>query len=521
MKPSRSAILSRNRFFALLKQPYLRAGFAGALLPFGFAPFHLPGFIVIGLALLFSQLSALLTLQKPSTRKHSFFIGFCFGLGYFGVGISWVYVSIHEYGHLNMVVSGLITLLFIAYLALFTACMSTLFHQFASRHSRLRNAVLFSVLWCLCEYCRATFCTGFPWLLVGFSQVDTPLHYLLPVIGLYGVSFLIAMAGSLLVLITKQQKLSALPWTIAFIAIFLLPLALKPIHWTKAESIPVSVGVIQANLSMHDKWDEALFHKLLQYYNKKATTLIPNHQLIVMPESAIPVPTSYVSDYLNDLNQRAKAAHTGVLLGVPEELSRHVYYNALLGLGTAEGIYRKRHLVPFGEFIPSVFQRIITWLDIPIINLSFGQIHQTLVEVDHHPIASLICYEVAYPELLRDQLPAAEWIVSISDDGWFGHSFALFQQLQMSQALSIMTGRYQIVANNDGLSSIINAQGVITHSLKAHQAGVLSGFIVPASGTTPWILWGDTPVLLFFILLFIGSVVRQFKPTALPQSVPS
>lgn len=505
---------------SLLKHPYFRAGFGGALLPLGFAPFHFPGLVVLGLAVLFSQLTGLLK-QTRGIRKQSFLTGFFFGLTYFGLGVSWVYVSIHEYGHLNALLSGFITLLFIAYLALFTGVMGYLFLRFASMRYRLNNVLLFSLLWCFCEYFRATFLSGFPWLLVGFSQVDTPLQHLLPIIGLYGVSFLVALAAGLLVIAFRQRQLYSLPWLIPFLAIFLLPTLLKSIHWTDSKNTPISVGVIQANLSMHDKWDEALFHQLLQYYYKKTLALIPDKQLVVMPESAIPAPTSFVTDFLNELNQKAKNAHAGLLLGVPDELSRQVYYNALIGLGTAEGIYRKRHLVPFGEFIPAAFQTIMQKLDIPIINLSSGQTNQSLIEVDHHPIATLICYEVAYPDLLRNQLPIAEWIVSISDDGWFGHSFAVFQQLQMSQALSIMTGRYQIVANNDGLSSIINAQGKITQALPAHEAGILNGHILPFTGTTPWLRWGDTPMLFSFIFLFIGLWLRQLMPTKLTQSVPS
>ena len=372
--------------------------------------------------------------------------------------------------------------------------------------------LLFSSVWCLGEYCRANVLTGFPWVLLGFGQIDTPLKYLLPIIGVYGVGFLTCLAASFLAAFAQEKKMQQLPWLIAFLAVLLAPLALKHTSWTKTEPTSVSVGVIQANLSMRDKWDETLFLKLLTYYKNETEHLMGEKQLVVMPESAIPAPDSYVSDFLDTVHQQGMQSNTSVLLGIPEETSRDTYYNSLIALGMANGSYQKKHLVPFGEFIPKPFQQVINWLAIPITNLSSGQQHQPLVQVDKHPIATLICYEIAYPNLLREQLPDAEWIVSISDDGWFGHSFAMYQQLQMAQVLSIQTGRYQIVANNDGLSSVINTRGKIIDSLPAYQAGILDSHIFPAKGASPWVIWGDSPMIGFSLSIILIGLILQLNP---------
>jgi apolipoprotein N-acyltransferase len=490
---------------------WLFAFFSGALLPLGFAPFHLPGFALIGLALFFGQLSYGLTKNDKPARKQAFIIGFIFGLGYLGFGVSWVYVSIHNYGHLDALLSGLITLLFIAYLSLFTGFVAYTFQALAVHRTKLLRCLIFSALWCLGEYCRSTLLTGFPWMLLGFGQMDTPLKYLLPLVGVYGVSFLTCLAGSCLAIISQEKKKAQLPWLFALVGLILSPLALQNKAWTKAQGAPISIGVIQADLSMRDKWDEALFLNVLSYYKSKTEALMGKKQLIVMPESAIPAPDSYVRDFLESIHQNGLVTNTSVLLGIPEEPSRHTYYNAMLGLGNASGSYQKKHLVPFGEFIPKPFQHIMNWLSIPLTDITKGRPEQPLIEVDGHPIATLICYELAYPNLLRAQLPRAEWIVSISDDGWFGHSFAMYQQLQMAQALSIQTGRYQIVANNDGLSSVINPQGVILDSLPAYQAGILSGQIYSTQGATPWVIWGDAPVLLFSLMMIMYALIRQLK----------
>ncbi len=482
---------------------FLRVFFAGLLIPFGFAPFHLPGLTILGIGLLYAQL-------QLQTQRHSFLTGFAFGVGFFGFGVSWVYVSIHQYGHLNPVLSALITLLFIVYLALYLGLFTSIYTRLNTRKiSRLLSCFLFSALWCLSEYLRSTVVGGFPWLLLGFGQIDTPLQYLLPIIGVYGVSFLTCLAAAFLVTGMRAASKNRTVWIAAFVGIMLIPTILKHHQWTTVSKTPVSVGVIQANLSMRDKWDEALFWQLLQHYKKGIDQLIGKKTLIVMPESAIPLPANYVSDFLESIHLQAKHAKSSILLGIPQpiitEEETH-YSNSVLALGTAQGSYLKQHLVPFGEFIPQPFERLTRWLALPSSNLTPGKSKQPLIRVRNHPIATLICYELAYPQLLRKQLPEAEWIVSVSDDGWFGHSLAMYQQLQISQVLSLQTGRFQVVANNDGLSSLIDAQGKITASLPAFQAGILETDVYSADGLTPWVYFGDMPILLINILIVIMGI---------------
>ena len=151
------------------------------------------------------------------------------------------------------------------------------------------------------------------------------------------------------------------------------------------------------------------------------------------------------------------------------------------------------------------------WLNLPTNSMVPGKSTQAPIRVQDHPIASLICYELAYPQYLREQLPTAEWVVSISDDGWFGHSLAAYQHQQIAQTLSILTGRYQIMANNDGLSSIISDKGQILASLPAFQSGILRSSIKPAHGSTPWVYTGDVPILSLSISLFFLACWLAFR----------
>lgn len=496
----KEAALALNGFLA----PSIRVRFpiyvltfiAGLLGPLGFAPFHLPGFIILSLALLFHNL-------LNCSLKQSLGLGFIFGLGYFGFGVSWVVISIHDYGQLNYFLSGLTTLLFIAYLSLFPATVTYCF-KLLKPNSRILTLLLFSSLWCLSELLRSELFSGFPWLLIGLTQLDTPLKHSAPLIGLYGLSFLCSLLAALLVFAIREQSVKRYYYLSVFVLLLILPETLKAIDWTKVQEKPVTVGVVQANLSMRDKWDEALFWKLLKYYETKITQLLGN-QLIILLESAIPLPASYLQDYLNKLHQNAVNAGSSIILGIlqPTDVSESEYYNSIISLGTAEGEHTKNHLVPFGEYIPKPFVSINRWFGLPEPNIVPGKANQNLITIANHPIASLICYEMAYPKLLRKQMPLAEWIVSISDSGWFGRSLATYQQLQMAQMLSLLTGRFQIVVNNDGLSSIINTKGMITHSLPPFSSGILQGEVYPAEGKTPWVLWSDYPSLAFCSLFLI------------------
>jgi apolipoprotein N-acyltransferase len=475
----------------------LRAFVSGLLLPLSFAPFHFPGAAILGIALFYTQVS-------HGRNRHAFVNGLFFGLGYFGLGVSWIFVSIHQYGHFNNLVSAFITFVFMFYLSLFPALMTFIFRKLAKPCFTFFSCLLFSALWILSEYSRSTLLSGFPWLLLGFGQLDAPSKYLLPIFGVFGIGFLTCFAATILACAMQQIGTKRIIWLVAFTVLLLSPALLQHMNWSQESTQPISVGVIQANLSMRDKWDENLFWQLLERY-KHDTEQLLGTKLIVMPESAIPLPPSYIGDYLANMHARAKKAGSAIMLGIPQPTTgdENYFFNALIALGKAKGSYSKQHLVPFGEYIPKPFQSISDWLEIPDASLRPGKVNQTLVKIHQHPVAALICYELAYGDLLRQQLPRGEWIVSISDDGWFGHSLAMYQQQQMAQVRSLETARYQVVANNDGLSSVINTQGEITALLPAFSSGILKAQLFPAKGTTPWVYFGNLPILLFCVLIVV------------------
>lgn len=484
---------------------------AGLLAPLGFAPFHIPGLTILSLAFLYANLN-------KSSKKHCFWQGFFYGLGYFGFGVSWVIVSIHDYGQLNYFLSSLVTLIFIMYLALFPGLVAYFFQMVHAAKGKsnvqhpLFTLILFSVFWCLSEYLRATLFSGFPWLLVGTILIDTPIKYIAPIVGIYGLSLICVFLATLLTLTLQQNSLKRNYYLIIFVLIIITPMALKNTSWSEVKQEPISIGAIQANLSMRDKWDEALFWNLLKYYENAINKLL-GKQLIILPESAIPLPANYLDKYLLKLNNKALKANSALMVGIlqPSSDGENNYYNSVISLGKAKGENLKRQLVPFGEYIPKPLQAINRWLNLPEPNLLPGKKHQRLIRIANRPIASLICYELAYPKLLQNQMPKAQWIVSISDNGWFGHSLASYQQLQIAQMLSLLTGRYQVVVNNDGLSSVINTQGDLVESLPPFSSGILEGTIYPAEGYTPWILWNEYPALIFCTIFIIFTLFMQLR----------
>lgn len=505
---------SRTQYIA-----WLLLAATGMLLPLGFAPFHLPGAAILGLAMFYKQI-------QTSNPKKAFFQGLVFGIGLFGLGVSWVSISIHTYGHLPLFLAYLITTGFVLYLALFPALCACLFRALCYPSLSTPSKVfLWSSLWCVTEYLRAIFFTGFPWLSLGFGQIDTPLRYLLPITGIYGLSFFAVLAAACLnYAISKKYKTA---WLLSFVLLLILPESLRSLQWSKPAPNPLTVGVVQANISMRDKWDETVFWQIMEHYQDAIQQLMGKKQIILLPESAFPMPAEYIQDYLTDLDIQAKKTETALLLGIPEavpvapqhsEATSELFYNTLSTLGSATGVYRKQHLVPFGEYIPNFFARMLLNMNLISSDMQAGSAHQSLVRAHNRPFATLICYELAYPQLLREQLPTAQWIISLSDDGWFGHSLASYQHLQMAQALSILTSRYQIVANNDGLSSIITPQGKFSHTLPAFTSGILEGEIYPVQGATPWIKWGDWPILGLCALIILGMMCRKRNALILSQA---
>lgn len=448
----------------------------GVLTVFGFAPygfFWLPWLTIAGLFWLW---------QHAATPGQVFKLGWSFGLGLYGLGIYWIYISLHTFGGMPWWFAGFSTFCLCAFMALFPALAGYL-----AKKTHLLWAA--PILWALSDWMRSWIFTGFPWLTLGYSQApESPLAGFLPVLGVYGVSALTALFATCLVMVvTTTHRLQS-------VAIMLLLLiagsGLSVVPWTHPAGQPIKVGLLQGNISQTVKWSPEHAEQTLKQYLEMVRQT--QAQLIVLPETALPVLIEQLDpSYLEALKQHAQRQHGDLLVGVVES-KRGEYFNSAISLGGAPmQSYSKSHLVPFGEYIPlkSVFGWIYRdWLHMPLSDLSRGTSKQPLL-IAGQKIGVNICYEDVFGEEIAQQLPQAELLVNISNDAWYGQSFAADQHMQFSQVRAIETGRMVLRSTNTGATAIIDKQGQVLQHAPHDQAMILTGEAQAYQGSTPYVWW--------------------------------
>ncbi|MBT9589461.1 MAG: apolipoprotein N-acyltransferase [Thiobacillus sp.] len=482
---------------------------SGVLAVAGFAPFYLWPLPLISLAMLFGLLT------RTRSVRAGFLIGLAWGLGFFLTGVSWVYVSLSVYGGMPMALAALATFLFCALLALFPALVGAL--QASWRVSPgLRLLLLIPLGWGVAEWVRGWLFTGFPWLAIGYSQVPaSPLAGYAPLVGVYGVSFLLALAAALLAWgATLRGPLAQRVWAgVAVLALGVGGQALRGIDWTTPDGATTSVALLQGNIPQDMKWKPEKTHATLEIYARMAAA--SPAKLIVLPETALPLFESDLPDfYRNGLVTLGQKNGGDILTGLPTGSINGTYYNSVLSLGSAPSQrYHKVHLVPFGEYIPlkALWGWVIRVLHIPLSDFARGDPNQTPLAIGGQRVAANICYEDVFGEEIIRQLPAASVLVNVSNLAWFGDSFAPWQHAQMSQMRALETGRMMLRATNTGLTAIIDEKGRILASLPPFTTGSLSGEIQGYAGSTPYVRWGNAGVLMVWGVLGIGLLLPGLK----------
>ncbi|MGH8671971.1 MAG: apolipoprotein N-acyltransferase [Burkholderiales bacterium] len=490
----------------------------GAISVLGFAPFYLYFIPPIALAVLIGLWAKSL---KPTA---AFVRGFMFGLGTFGAGVSWVYVSLHDFGAMPVALAIIASALLCAFLALFPALVGLLQSRLAPR-SPVISALSMPALWVLAEWLRGWIFTGFPWLAVGYAQAPHgPLAGFAPLLGVYGVSLATLLAATALYQIYSRwgsrgnapistRVKIAWPWLAVLIGLHAFGMLLKTTPWTQPAGDPISVALLQGSVPQEIKWREDRVLSALQVYRQLA--LASSGQLIVLPETALPLfYESVPQDYLATLQIHARAQNGDMLIGIPERVvqgSGYAYYNSVVSLGSAGiQIYRKSHLVPFGEYIPlkPLFGWIIRVLHIPLSDFSRGGVDQQPMRVAGQRVAVNICYEDVFGEEIIRQLPVATLLVNVSNDAWFGNSIAPRQHLQIAQMRALETGRYMLRATNTGITAIIDQYGNVVRQAPEFVTTVLKGNAQGFSGATPYVRVGNAVVLGLALALLAAALVH-------------
>ena len=475
---------------------------AGAVMPLAFAPFGFFPIAVLSLAVLFY-----LCLKKTPVR--SFKIGLVYGLGYFGVGISWLQISIHQFGLPVLAFSVFMTILFVLMIAVFPAFTTYFASRFFPSNNKIKLLLIYPALWVIFEWVRSWLFTGFPWLTVGYSQIDSPLSGLGTITGIYGVSFAVAISAGALVLLW-QEKRSALILCLSIILPFWAgSFFLKNVDWTTPKKGEVNVVIVQGNVAQEIKWLPEQKQITLDLYSELSEPFWDKADLIIWPETALPAFAHDIPEFINNLKARAEKSKTDIMLGLPfADPKTDKYYNSMISLGDEVNIFKKHHLVPFGEYLPmkNILDPILQFLEIPMSNFSKGEEEKTLIKTSKYDIGISVCYEDVFGEEVIKGLPEADFLVNVSNDAWFGDSLAPHQHLEMARMRALETGRYLVRSTNTGVSAIINQKGLITHSAAQFEVATLSANIRAYSGSTPYVRLGNMPIIILCFLIIIGCL---------------
>jgi apolipoprotein N-acyltransferase len=462
-------------------------------------------------------------LGLATTAREGARLGAAFGFGLFLAGVSWVYVSLSVFGGMPAPLAGLATFLFCAVLTVFPMLVGALFVRFAPA-GWLRRALLFAALWVLAEWLRGWLFTGFPWLAVGYAQAPpSPLAGFAPVFGVYGVSLLSALLGALLCAVLNGrftgQALSSqrAPW-LAVGALLLTGGLLSEVRWTEVRGAPLSVALLQGNVPQDMKWRPEKFTDSLRTYYRLA--LEHPAQLTVLPETALPAFLDQVpGEYLDELKKLALRRQGDLLFGIAlaDVAGGQAHYaNAAVSLGvSAPQTYRKSHLVPFGEFVPAGFAWFLSLAHIPMSDFTPGASRQAPMRLAGQQVGANICYEDAFGEEIIRVLPEASLLVNLSNVAWFGDSLAPAQHLQIAQMRALETGRMMLRATNTGMTAIVGADGRVQAVLPPFTRGALVGEVRGYAGSTPFVRWGNWPVIILALSL-AGLAGRRKRGAARP-----
>ena len=496
---------------------FITSFFLGAVTVFGFAPYYVFPLPVLTLAELFVVWS------RAESPRAAAATGFAYGLGLFLFGVSWVYVSLHDFGAMPAPLAAVATFLFCAFLALFPAAAG-----YACARPAVARAVRYGLLapaaWTLTEWTRGWIFTGFPWLTFGYSQVpSSPLAGYAPALGIYGVSLAVALSAGILILLW-QRAIAAIPHpsslilrlvlhrsALLLVLVWLAGWALKQVEWTQPVGSPLKVSLLQGNIPQDLKWREDKVLETLETH--RALAMLSRSPLLVLPETALPLFLEQAPrEYLSELAGHARENGGDILIGVPERLPGGEYFNSVVSFGTAPTqTYRKSHLVPFGEFIP--LRPLLGWLvgvlAIPLQDFSRGAEDQRPLAVAGQRVAVNICYEDAFGEEIIRQLPEATLLVNVSNVAWFGRSIAPRQHVQISQARALETGRTMLRATNTGITGVIGPDGELKAAAPEFAVATVTHRVQGYGGATPYVRWGNTAALVLCALLIAAAVAIQ------------
>ncbi len=484
---------------------YAAALAAGIAMALSFAPFNRAWLAIAGLAVAFY-------LVATSQRRPVWGLGYVFGLGYAGLGVYWIFVSISRYGG-GPVPASLATPIFVALFALLPMIALWLGRRLGSGRSDWTAALTLPLTWVVVEWVRSWLFTGATWLAVGYSQIDQGVAALAPVLGLFGVSLVVALVAGALAAVVISPSRWRTGWLAVIVAVYFGSGLLDRIAWTSPDGEPLAFAMVQGNVPPDQKWQASSRRETLRYYTARTREHL-GKPLVIWPETAVPAFYRRVRDgWLAPLAEEAGRAGTDVITGIPRVDDERQLYNAVMVLDQPERAYHKRHLVPFGEYVPfrGWLGGLLDFVGAPLGDISPGD-EATRLSAAGVEVGVSVCYEVTFGDEVADTVPEAGLLLNVSNDGWFGDSSAPYQHLQIARMRSLEAGRPMLRSTNTGITALVGADGRVRQRAPMFQRAVLTGRVQPRVGATPYSRWEDGPIVaLVFTGLLLASVAARIR----------
>ncbi|MBA5763410.1 apolipoprotein N-acyltransferase [Vibrio sp. 404] len=481
-----------------LKRP-IGAAFVGALTTFAFSPYQI-------WPLAFFSVAALLLLIHGQSAKKSAWIGYAWGLGQFATGISWVHVSIDNFGGMPKIASLVLMTLLVGYLAIYSALFTGLLTRFAPNNDRTRFFIVAPALWLVCDWLRGWVMTGFPWLWLGYSQIDSPLASFAPIGGVELITLLIVISAAAIsyAILHKHWLTLVIPATILATGF-----GLRNINWvTLNPESATKVALVQGNIEQELKWvPSQRWPTIMKYID--LTRQNWDADIIIWPEAAIPAFEFEISSFLANLDSNAKANHSAVITGVVNQDSQRRFYNSILSLGETsygdysydlEKRYHKHHLLPFGEFVPfeEILRPIAPFFNLPMSSFSRGDFIQPNIDANGKQLAPALCYEIIFGEQVRENITDdTDFILTLSNDAWFGRSIGPLQHMEIARMRALEFGKPVIRSTNNGVTAVTDYKGNITAEIPQFETGVLRTKVTSTTGQTPYHGYGSWSLYLW------------------------
>ncbi|MDH5765232.1 MAG: apolipoprotein N-acyltransferase [Gammaproteobacteria bacterium] len=476
---------------------------SGLLLPFAFAPFDQAW-------LVYFLMAWMCLLWLHSEPGQAFRRGWLFGFGQFGVGIHWIFYSLYFHGGAPVLLAVIMVVLMASCLALFPALAGFIARRFFKTGFRLDLLLVIPLCWLLTEWLRGFVLTGFPWLQLGYSQIDMPVAGFATLFGGLGTGLVTVFCSALLALAYIKRKDIKIALMI-FISVWLAGYILLQLNWVEPAADKITVSIVQGNIAQKDKWQPYMYQPTLELY-KRLTQQHRESDVIIWPETAIPDFQHRVTDYLAELRQDVIRHDKDLLLGlfIRDQVTGR-YYNSVISL--RDGVYQKRHLVPLGEYIPfrGMLEFFNRWINIPMSDIDSGKDEQPLINVAGQAVGINICFEDAFDREVLKSVPEARLLVNVSNDAWFEDSPEAWQHHQIARMRALETGRYLLRATNTGVSSVIDHKGQVVAIAPQFKRHVLIADVQPLTGSTPYVIWHNY-LLAGLSILVLGIVyMRRHK----------